>query len=215
MNFYNLFYLFLLALSFILSFRTFKSEPGNRLLTVLLLLSIITEAAVYTMYYLLELRPHFFIAYHFYIPFEYGLIARYLINHISNSHIKKIILISIPSFLIASILISFFRGVFTFPGVNLNLEGFLIIVWTIISLFSLRPSKVPLLRQQFVWVGVGFLVYYSGSFFFNFVYQFLVEEQSDVALKLNGIINKGLNYLLYTFFCISFICSQRRNYTRP
>lgn len=214
MNFYNLFYLFLLILSFALSFRTIKSELGSRFLTVLLLLSIITEASVYTMYYFLELRPEFYIAYHIYIPFEYGLIAGYLINHISNSHVKSAILISIPSFFIASLLISFFKGVLTFPGVNLNLEGFLIIVWTIISLFSLRPSKIPLLRQQFIWVSIGLLVYYSGGFFFNFVYQLLVEQQSEVALKLNGIINKGLNYLLYIFFCISFVCSQRKNYTQ-
>lgn len=217
MNFYNLLYLFLLGVSFALSLWCVKNDKTFWLLSTLLGLSILTELAVYFMYFVLEWKPQFFAVYHIYIPLEYTLLSYFLTQYISSTAAKRLIFISIPIFIIGSLSITILTGPFIFPGSNLNAEGILIIVWTMVALFSIKPiSDTPIFRLPIFWISVGLLVYYAGGFFFNFTYQYLQETESALARVLNGIINKGLNYILYTFMIIAFLCSNHlKRFSRP
>jgi len=217
MSVYALSYYGLLLVSFLLSVWSIKTDRSIGVLTSLIGLSILTEITVYVMYYKLELKPEFYIAYHIYIPFEYSLLSYYFLLHITDVTARRIMQTSIPLFVITSVIISFYKGTHVYPGINLNLEGVLIIIWTTIALFSIKPSgKTSIFHLPIFWVSVGVLVYYSGGFFFNFIYQYLTEGQSEVAKSLNAFINKGLNCFLYISFIVAFICSNRlRKYSMP
>jgi len=211
MNFPNALYLGLLFLSFILSFKSLKYDKSMRIFPLLLFLSLTTEAIVYLMFFALEKKPQFYVIYHIYILIEYSLLCYFFQLNTKNSSLRKIIKYSIPLFIITSTAISIFTGYYIYPGHNLNLAGFLIIIWTTITLFNIEPQEnLSLFHLPLFWISIGVLTYYSGSFFFNGVYQYFIENNSELAKGLNGWINKGLNYVLYTCFSIAFICTKHR-----
>ena len=210
MSTYYVAYLGILCASLLFSLWAARHDAEVWILTLLLALAVLTEATVYVMYYLLALKPQFFAVYHIYIPFEFALLSLYFSRHVHIVLVKKIIAVAIPVFAVCSVWLTYQNGLFTYPGNNLNLEGFLIIIWAVISLFSIQPkTDVSLFKLPVFWMSVGVLLYYSGGFFFNFVYQYISSEQSEIVRRLNELVNKGLNFVLYTFMIISFVCSNR------
>lgn len=97
-----------------------------------------------------------------------------------------------------------------FPGDNLNLAGTILIIWSIVALFTIKPMEnIYIYRLPVFWISVGFLVYYTGNFFHNFIYEYLKASGPDLAEALNDIINKGSNDILYICLSMAFICSDR------
>ncbi len=204
----HLFYYILLVTCFFLSLVVYKQRKwrGVIFLVVLLLFGIIIEIAVDILkYYRINHR----ILYHIYIPIEFTLVA--LVFSFSNQkqYVKRFILYSIPFFILLSLFISFcFVSVLDFPGLQFNIEGVMLIMLSLISLFSIEVREgVRIGNHPIFWFSVGLLIFHSGLFFLNGLYNYYSNIDKQAAMKLNRLLNGSLNILLYLFWVYSLICS--------
>jgi len=215
-NIFNVLYLLLLVISLLLSIRSFKYHKSFKLLPYLLSLSLLTEVIVYSMYYIFDLQRSYKIIYHIYLPIEYVFFAYFFYLNFNNRTLKKLTIASIVFVVLLSLILSLvINSLYIFPGENFNLVGSGLILLSIIALFNLQPiNDLPFYKLPLFWICFGILFFYSGMFFFNEVYEYLMNSEPDLAEKLNYYINKSLNCLLYVCFSIAFICShQMKKYT--
>lgn len=213
---YQQFYFAALFLCLIVSCLASISNRALRIFPYLLSLSIITEIAVMIVYY--RYNGNYNLIYHIYIPLEYSLLAAFFYTITQNKTVKRMVLISIPFYVLCSLLLSLFvTSIAEHPGWNFNLEGVLLITWCLITLFTMEPlQELPLLKLPVFWICLGILVFHSGIFFFNGVYAYLQGTNLQTAEHLNQLIIKNLNYLLYLCFTVGFLCAIRmRKYTLP
>jgi len=210
MSIYQVIYLTLLILCLLISLFTYKQSKSLKIFPLLLCLSLITEITVDFMYFLLNYDNEYNIIYHIYIPLEYSFLSYFF--YLNNSHqVKKYIEVSIPLFILASGLISgFVISITDFPGLNFNLAGTLLILWSVITLFSVQPTaNVSITSLPVFWICIGILVFHTGIFFFNGVYEHIQQKNSLLAQQLHRLTIKSLNYIMYICFSIAFICSHR------
>jgi hypothetical protein len=112
-------------------------------------------------------------------------------------------------FLFIDTLILGFLGFKIFPGHILNVEGFFITIISANLLLNL-PFKVdiPVYKNPLLWIGTGLLLYYSSSFIYTGLYNYLFFHKPQVHNALYNVMMKVPNYLLYIFLSIGFLCPQ-------
>jgi hypothetical protein len=146
--------------------------------------------------------------YHIFACIDYSMTAIYLKNATDARHKKKVILYSIPLFIVFSLLTStYFYHFKGFPGLIINVEGLLLVIFSTSLLLNIEPRK----DENFflipdVWICIGILIFFGGTFFFNGIYTRLLNMDEEKAMKLFGIINKPLNNCLYLFVFIGLLC---------
>jgi hypothetical protein len=201
-------YFLVLISSFALSFISDrKSDKSLNVFPFLLALSIVTEIITYSLHYF---KVDSFLYYHIYLLFEYSFLAVYFYLNSSRNFFKRAILISIPVFVCFSLFLSFYFTFKKYPGIQINTEGLLIIIFSIITLFSIDINVSKKIYELPVfWICIAFLIYYSGIFTFNGLFNFLKERKSQVATQLIVYILQTSNYILYICLSIAFICSHR------
>lgn len=204
-------YLFLLSICLILSIFCHKSDKSLNIFPLLLGVSLIVEIAVDVMYFLLNCKNEYNIIYHIYIPIEYTILAYYFYLNNKDQIVKKFIILSVPLFVLASSVLSIsVISTTEFPGLNFNFSGILLIIWSLITLFSIPPvNNQNITRIPVFWICVGILIFHPGIFFFNGVYEYIQHKNSSLAQQLHLLIIKSLNYILYLCFIVAFLCSQR------
>jgi len=222
MSIFQILYLYFLTLSLAIclyAYPSFERNKSLKVFAVLLSFSVITELIVNAMRYVFGygISDYMFI-YHLYIPLEYALLAYFFYLNNDNQTVKKFILLSIPLFMVLSILLSLnIISPKEHPGLNLNLEGLLLITWCLIKLFSIRPSATtPNYRLPIFWICIGILIYHTGTYYYNHIYDNLLNINSELAQSLHRLTHKSLNYVLYICFSIAFLCSnQMKKYLLP
>lgn len=209
MSINQIIYLLLLSISLLVSVWCRKSDAALRIFPVLLLLSLVTEIVVSIRYH--HFHKDYNFIYHAYLPLEYSLTAVYFYRQSTKKLTKKLIFWSIALYVIVSGLISLFVTPLTeHPGLSFNLEGVLLITWSLLALFSVEVNPViPIVRLPVFWICLGLLTFHSGIFFFNFIYSYISETHTVLAEELHQLVIKNLNYLLYFFILIAFLCSER------
>lgn len=186
-------------------------DKSMRLFPYLLLTSLFAELLVIYIYFILNKKNgEYFIIYHIYIPIDYLFLGLFFYYAFEKQRIKKVISISIPTFMLISIYLSInIIGFRKYPGLNLNIEGCLLILLSIYRLFTLEPNtNISISKHPVFWICTGLLIYNLGGFIFNGYYNFLIETMSPLAKELNYILNKSFNIILYISFSIAFICSN-------
>lgn len=212
MSIYQILYLSFLAVAFVISlmtYKSFKDDKSLKVFPILLGISILTEAIVNILHYVYY--ENYTFIYHLYLPVEYSFLAYFFYHNNHNKLTKYIISLSIPFYFLLSATISLgWISIDRFPGFNFALEGIILIIWSIITLFSIQPIlNVPITRLPIFWICLGILIFHSGSFFFVGVFEYLLSKNSGLAYQLHRIIIKGLNYILYICFSTAFICSNQ------
>jgi len=215
MSIYQILYLLLLTTSLTICFYSYPSFEQNqslKIFPVLLSFSVITELIVNVLRYMYgyAISDYQFI-YHLYIPFEYALLAYYFSLNNNKPQVRKLILLSIPLFILCSLLISILLISFKeHPGLNFNLSGILLIGWCLITLFSIPPNlTISIFRLPIFWICTGILLFHVGIFFFNNLYSQLLSQNPDLAQSLHRLTFKTLNYILYFCFSLAFLCSNQ------
>lgn len=209
-------YLTLVMLGVIASFIAWRKGIKKYLiLSILLFCTAIVEIGVQV---LVKMKIEFISLYHIFSFIEYPLFCLFLIDAIKTSNVKKIVLISIPVFILSALSLSIFYYHFNnFPGGNINLEGiFQCIVCTYI-LFNLDVEEdIPILKNQYFWICSGILIFFGTTFFFNGLLTYVFSYNATKALTLFSIINKPLNIILYSFIFIGILCSLKtRSFSSP
>ena len=207
MSKYQLFYLLLLSASFLTSVYCLKSHRSLHIFPYLLGISLFAEGCVDILYFSLNLKKEYNIIYHIYIPVEYVILAYFFYLNIPGKKVRYGIAISVPFFLLASICLSAYAVPITeHPGLNFNLSGTLLIIWSLVALLNIQPvMNLPIWAAPIFWIAV----FHSGIFFFNSTFRYIQARNNLLAQELFTLIIKGLNYFLYICFIVAFLCSQR------
>lgn len=202
------YYLFMIA-ALSCSYLLAKKERRFYILSTLLFLSVITEVIVDVVR-----AEHIkcFIIYHIYIPLEYTLMALFFSRQNISISIKRLILFSIPGFVLLSFLLSIFLiKPPQFPSLQFNIEGLLLIATSVYTLFTIEVySLKPFYTFPIFWICSGIILFHAGLFLFNGAYNYLLSNETEEARYLHTLINTNLQYLLYLFWIIGFLCRLRK-----
>lgn len=185
----------------------FKSSPtAIKFFIIAVLSNFITDIISAVMGNIYIINP--FIIYHMNIPAYYLLTGSFFYFTVSSEKMKKIILVSMMLFIAACIYFSFFFYTKNdFPGIQLNIMGILLIALCSYTLLMIEPLPgVPLFRHPLIWICLSTILFFSGIFLLNGIYNYLVESKSPERRMINFVINNGLNCIMYTSFAIAFYC---------
>jgi hypothetical protein len=213
MSFYYFIYYSLIISSILLSFVAFKK--GHKRFLVLAVLLFVTLIVEYSSELLIKHGREFVWMYHLFSPIEYTLIAIFLISAIKESKVKKLFRVTIPAFILFSLLISFFFYQFkTMPGINLAVEGLLVSGISTYRLFNLDAQENPVIfGHADFWICTGLLIFFGVCSFFFGIYTPLFKLSTNDAFSLFGLIVDPLNLVLYSFITIGLLCLvQKKKY---
>lgn len=209
MSFYQNLYFFLLFLSFIISLWKLRGTSLN-VFPFLLGISILTEILYNISYEKLNNNKIENLIYQIYIPIEFTLFSLFFRENTSNLNAKTLILLSIPLFYFIDLLIGLFFSFTVYPGHIANFEGLLISIMSANILLNLKfQIDLPIYRIPLLWIGTGLLLYYSSSFIYNGLYNYLFINKPYIHNALYNIMMKFPNYILYIFLSIGFLCPQQ------
>lgn len=147
-----------------------------------------------------------FLVFHLYQPIEYIILGLLYYRLIINKKIKRILLFSIPIYVLFCIVISLTKQPITeLDTYAFNTEAILLIIVTSIYLLQIANKEIEtsMYMNPLFWVSLGLLVFYAGTFFQMGLHNLIKSGNPDLAKKLY-IINYFLNYLMYLLFCVGF-----------
>lgn len=206
MSFNNILYNGLVFIAFVLSLVVFfNNNKRFGVLSILLISTFLVEIIVLI---LIKKKIDFTWLYHLFNLLEYCLFSLFLVKSVKSKNIIRAVRLSIFFFILTGFSISFFFYHFKgFPGININIEGFLLSLLCIYILFNLDvDDNTPILRNSDFWICSGILIFFGCTFFFNGILTKILQIGQDKALKLFGIIHKPLNIILYSFIIIGILC---------
>lgn len=207
MTTYYFYYHLLIGIAFVLSITAFaRGHKKFIILGVLLCFTLAVELAADILY---KKKIDFTWIYHLFNLVEYSLFCWFLSYSVWSKRVKQVVFMSIPVFLIIGFCISFWLYSFSgFPGININIEGFLLSVLCIYILFTLEAdTNLPIYANSDFWICLGILLFFGCTFFFNGIYTGLFNISKQHALEIFAIINKPMNIILYLFIIIGITCS--------
>ena len=151
-----------------------------------------------------------FAMYNIFTTFEFCFYAILFYHHLIKKHFKILTLSFIPFFIIASLCnILFLQGFNkTFNTYTLLLGSFFIVIFCCCYFYqAVLPESIDkqLGKQPFFWICNGLLIFYLGSVIINALFQYLISNDlKQEGYKIYAVINRSLNVVLYSSFCISF-----------
>jgi len=204
MNIYSKVYCGLLLITLVCYlFALQRKELYPKMIVLLMLLWLfVTAAAIYVVRYA-GFENNLFL-FHILTPIEYSIMAILYRSVIVNKLIKKVLLISIPVFILISILFAIFIQA---PDTN-NTYVFIIesVALIFLSLFFLR--EVLLLQQvkdiytfPMFWISVGILFHFTGILVIEGMLNYTISHSMDLARKVYEL-GHIFKYLLFISFII-------------
>jgi len=202
-------YYTLLVTSFIVSLLVYRYNKSLTIFSWVLADDVMSDIVAFIM--ALGFKVNHFIIYHINLPISYALTAYFFYNIINEPTLKKVIIYSVFFYAIVSAGLSiFFYSMKDFPGLQFNLYGFFLILMSAYVLLTLQPiHNIPMYKHPLAWICIGMIVFYTGIFFLNGIYNYLIKTKHEHVVLLHQIINNGLNCLMYIAFTIGLICSHK------
>lgn len=199
----------------IASFLKTNGIKGINLLRSVLVLGLINECYVELMQFMgkEENFSHFL-----YIPSEYCIFTLFYSLYVKNKYLKVVMTTSIPIYLVIALFLAFkFYAFKNYPSMIYNIGCFLSIIWITLIMFNIELiENIAITKIPVFWIFSGLLIFYSGVYFFNAGYSFLLLNNPEAAYETRQYINLGLNIIFYTILTYAFICSAKmKNYTYP
>lgn len=148
---------------------------------------------------------------HLYQPFEFTFISLIYRETIKGETFKNCIKYLIPIFWVVAIILSVaVEGITSYNTYSFILGSVIIIFYGlryIYELYDSPPETNSLLTVPFFWINTGNLFFYCGTFFQMGLNSYIDSLDPDMATGLQ-VINKALNYALYIFYFIGFVCRK-------
>lgn len=191
-----------------------QGQKRYRPLCLLLGLTLLVELCAEV---LISIKMDFTWLYHLFVVVEYSLVCIYFLTLVDKKY-RWLILASIPTFVCVSIAVSYYMYDFSsFPGMNINTEGFLVCLVSSYSLMNLPDVKMydRVIKHPDFWITIGWMIFFAGTFFSNGLYSYLQGLDREQAFALFAVVNKPLNLVLYSCLIIGFLCAAlQRSITR-
>jgi hypothetical protein len=145
--------------------------------------------------------------YHILTPIQYSFIALLYRDQIQNPRYKKIIIASIPLFILFSLAISgTIQGFSDYNSYALLLKYILTILWILVYLRQLVVAEyyTSLQREPLFWISTALLIHAVGNIFVEGLANYLIANFGNYFTKIYYIYSV-LNYMLFLFFTIAFL----------
>jgi hypothetical protein len=177
---------------------------------------IIISAAILTQL-IIEIFPstdsYRFIFYHLYIVAEFICMTFYYKEIIETKPGRKYVWWVFFITLVVLLAVYVYKWPFLLSNsfADFVIAGFSICVYVILYFnSSIRHTEnyVRLQSSPVFWINVGNLFFYGGCLFVMGFHQYLLESNRSLATNLLSI-NHFLNYVLYIFYLVAFICIKR------
>jgi len=208
MDQYRILYFFFLLFALLLSIFCNKSDKSLYIFPFLLSAAFLAELIRLI---LIELNLYYNIIYHIYLPIEYGLLTFYFYLNLTTRKIKMLLLFSIPIFIFFSIFFTFnIVNIQKLPNFQIIIEEIFLIIWSTITILNIRiKTDLNIVQLPVFWISTASLIYFTGTFSFYGIYNYICESRPILTQTLGFYILKILNYLFYALLSIAFICSHR------
>ncbi|NOU18405.1 MAG: hypothetical protein HOO91_12685 [Bacteroidales bacterium] len=200
-------YLTILFISLVLSIFSYKKDKALYLFPFLLSAALLSDIGASV---LNHFKINYFFLYHIYLPIEYSLLAYYFYLTLRNILVKKIVLYSIPLFIIFSLMFSLKVVIISkYPNFQTIIECLLLVTWATMAIFTIEVKEdVSILSLPVFWICVAILVYQCGVFTFTGVFNFLLDTKPELLDKIKPY-QIVLNCIIYILYSIAFVCSHR------
>lgn len=204
----KLLYFSSLVVCFLTSLFTYKYNKGLKVFPLLMGTTLAVEIVSHL---LSNNRISPFPIYHFFIPVNGVMFAYIFYYSVDSKSTRKIISIATGLFVTATLLITvLYYRLADFPGIPLNILGIFSIAMSLFVILTLNPIyEIPIYKHPLTWICLGIIVFFTGTFFLNGIYNYLIETRSRERIMVHNIINNGLNCFMYSCFAIGMICSHR------
>ena len=177
---------------------------------ILLAVSNIIEGIVY---FKVNSGQPFFIYYHIFIPVDFLCLCLLFYNYQDNFILKKVILVISLAFVVFSYSWSFLlNNPSHYPGLSSLLRGILLIVLSVLTLFTFTSEK-RFYKVPVFWICMGVLILYSGGFLVKGFYNILLQkypEEKAYFKKLHSVISIIFNYIFYCLIITGLLCSRAK-----
>jgi hypothetical protein len=211
MVFFNLAYMTILSICFVVGIANYKYFTIElRLIFLLILITFFVEWLGFYNQHLIQKPISNAYLYTFYSPLEFILIGSYFYKLLQNPFQKKVIIV-----LFISVLVFFYFDLFDeYKGDNANYQFYLLpnLYFSLFSIFYFRKLlmfdiEFSLRTNPNFWIVTGMLFFYSGFFFLSGFINFIAKQDKDLAQKL-FTINHILNIIYYSLITYGFICQR-------
>lgn len=195
-----------MMLCFIISTFFYKEATSVKMISQLLLLSILTEAVVEVYK---ALNYEYYLIYHLFTPIEFCYIALYFYFSATNKNFKRTCITFIAIFTLISIIaILVSKNLGHFPRFLSYMECFFIIILAILALLQIEvhPDKSIYELSDF-WFSIAFLFFNSALF----IVLFFNHEADPEIKRIFGIINRVSNCVLYGLLSVGFLCLRKKS----
>jgi hypothetical protein len=152
----------------------------------------------------------YFVIYHLYAPVYYCLFAAYFYRVMPPGKVRKAIPYSMGFYVGGSLAAWLASGdLFLFPGLKIDLLGFLLIPLCLLSLYTLDINDFsPILSRPLFWISVSTFIFYTSDFVVIGLKTYLAGYGDQRANNLARTLNIANNYLYYLLIIIGMICSK-------
>lgn len=200
-------YYAILSLSILtLLWRWKRVDRSLHIMLVLLVAAISTEKLHDTFYP----APFTKAMFHVYQIIETGILSWYYWCIFESERNKKIVVSGFAVFLLWFVFDYLLKttNLFTYKRSDMNVEGVLVSIYSVLFLLERYAEKEPVVLKTFphFWIVIANLMFYSVSLLF-YVFQVYLLKQSPYYKSLQ-IIPQIANLVLYSFYCIAFLCPR-------
>jgi hypothetical protein len=182
-------------------------ESYIRILFLYLLVILVTTLLAIFVVNGLKMESNLFL-FHFFTPVEYTLICLLYNEVLSGAVVRRAIRISIPVFIVTSVLFSLFVQRFRDNNSYIVIiECVLIICWTLFffrEVLLYREADV-LHRYPLFWIGLGILVYFTETMVIDGLMDYMIKHSMGLARRAYGI-SYMFKYLLFLSLTLGAWC---------
>ncbi|WP_345244675.1 hypothetical protein [Nibrella saemangeumensis] len=188
-----------------------KLSKSVKLIGYAVLAGFLINLSAVCLIYIFNFKNNLFL-FHLLTLLQYLLFSMSYFYHLNNFNIRKFILISVPFFVISSIILSLFvEPLNEYNSYSVSLSNLLIGFITLfyfIEIF-LKPNIKRIEFEPMFWISSGLLFVSFGNFLVQGFMNYLIKNAGDYALQVYWI-HEFLNFLFLITFIIG-IMSQYVN----
>lgn len=147
-------------------------------------------------------------AYRLFTFVEYFSLTIFVFYLVESSLIKKIIKFGSLFFILISILDIYTSSFESFDSLPSGIESILILSYTIFFIYE-RFSSSNFAFNGFIWIGIGFILFFSGTFFLFILSQNNFNDSSFILTY--GYIVATFNIIKNLFLSIGILSETKKN----
>lgn len=183
-----------------------KLSKALRLVGPLVGITSVVEAVA--AYHMLTNQANNLYLFHLLTPIQYALFSLMIYQATEQVLLKKLIMLSIPAFVVISLGISVFvQKIDRYNSISLSLQNVVLTIWSVLFIHELvtRKRVFRIEAEPMLYVSVGLIVYSCGKFMIEGLMDYFIKKDIHIAKDLYTI-TELLSFLLYLVLAFALLC---------